>query len=381
MIKLCFIPTFFIILLAGCKTAGKAYDKGNYTNAIELAVKKLQKNPNDGDAKALIKAAYKNAVDEHENKIAILSRSSGEPKYEQIYNIYRDLQNLNSIIRQAPPLQGIVQPTDYSDYLTTYKNKTGELYYEKGMAKMDLHDKAASRDAYRNFQKALKFKENDSIRMKMDEAYRHAIVRIVVLPMNNNNYGYQYSNNSYQLRNFEESLVRNLRYSQNNEFVKFYSEWDARSENIEADEVLEMYLNRMEIGRPYDQHSTRNVSKEIVVKEIVYKPDSIVKQYARVSAQVTVTRRTMVSEGDLYITSKDARGMTLWTYFVRGEHRWQIEFASYRGDERALSDNDRALLNRYDYNTPREDEIMEAILRQIENEMQYRLRNHLNRYY
>ncbi len=190
-----------------------------------------------------------------------------------------------------------------------------------------------------------------------------------------------YCSNSYHLKNFEQNLVRNLQFSQNNEFIKFYSDWDARAEDIDADEILEMYLNRLEIGRPYDQHSTRNVSKEIVVKETVYKPDSVVKQYARVSAQLTVTRRTLVSEGDLYINARDMGGRILWSDMVRGEHRWQTEFATYRGDGRALSESDRALINRYDGNTPREDEVMEALLRQIENEMQYRLKSHFNRYY
>ena len=33
----------FVLLVAGCKTAAKLYDKGNYDEAVELAVKKLQK--------------------------------------------------------------------------------------------------------------------------------------------------------------------------------------------------------------------------------------------------------------------------------------------------------------------------------------------------
>jgi hypothetical protein len=31
----------FVLLVAGCKTAAKLYDKGNYDEAVELAVKKL----------------------------------------------------------------------------------------------------------------------------------------------------------------------------------------------------------------------------------------------------------------------------------------------------------------------------------------------------
>ncbi len=381
MIRTYFSVLISGLLLTGCKTAHKAYDKGDYPNAIEIAIKSLQKNSNDNAAKAIVQAAYKKAVELRESNIRSLSASNDELHYEKIYNEYRGLQQLYVLIQKENVLRVVVQPTDYSEYLLTYKGKSGEVLYQKGLTKMEQRDKAGYREAYRLFQKALQFISHDSIARKKDEAYQAAVVKIVILPMNNNNYGYQYSSNSYHLKNFEQNLVRNLQFSQNNEFIKFYSDWEARAENIEADEVLEMYLNRVEIGRPYDQHSTRNVSREVVVKETVYKVDSVVKQYARVSGQLTVTRRTLVSEGDLYINARDMGGRILWSDMVRGEHRWQTEFATYRGDERALSESDRALINRYDGNTPREDEIMEALLRQIENEMQYRLKSHFNRYY
>ncbi len=68
----------------------------------------------------------------------------------------------------------------------------------------------------------------------------------------------------------------------------------------------------------------------------------------------------------------------LWNDIFRGEHRWETEFATYRGDERALSQNDRTLLNRNrnDYNTPREDDILKEVFREIQNDMSYRLKNY-----
>jgi hypothetical protein len=191
--------------------------------------------------------------------------------------------------------------------------------------------------------------------------------------------GYQ-TNNSYLFRNFETDLLRTLRYNTNNQFIEFYSEWDARARNVEPDEILELRLGRMDIGRPYDRQNTRTASKEVVVKETVYKPDSVVKQYAKVTAQVTTTQRTMVSEGELFVTSRDGRGRILWNDIFRGQHRWQVEFTTYRGDERALSDRDRSLLNQRDYNTPREEEVMESVLRHIQMEMNQRMRNYYSRY-
>jgi len=146
--------------------------------------------------------------------------------------------------------------------------------------------------------------------------------------------------------------------------------------------VLEMNLGRVRIGQPLDQQTKREVSKEVVIKEIVYKPDSVVKQYGTVRAVITTTKRTLLSEGDLYLSLRDPKGRNLWTDRFTGQHRWQTEFSSYTGDERALSENDRALLNKAtNTNTPREDEIMNELYRQIQTDLSSRLRNYFSRYY
>ncbi|MER3463858.1 MAG: hypothetical protein C4329_05005 [Chitinophagaceae bacterium] len=71
----------------------------------------------------------------------------------------------------------------------------------------------------------------------------------------------------------------------------------------------------------------------------------------------------------------------MWSDAFSGEHRWQTQFASYTGDERALTDNDRNLLNnRNNYNVPSEDDVLRNVLQQIQNEMSYRLKNYYSRY-
>jgi hypothetical protein len=379
---------FYTIIIAAfifysCKTASKLYDQGNYEDAVELAVKKLQKDPDDGETKALLKNAYRFAVEKHEDKVRTLSNSTSDNRYEKIYNEYRQLQNLYEAVQQSPAAASTVKAADYSNYLQTYKDKAAEVHYEKGLRWMeDATNKTAFREAYNEFRQAARFKSNDvDVKKKMQQAYDAAVVKVVIAPMDNYAFNYGYRNNSYQIRNFQEDVIRNLRYNTGNEFVQFYSDWDARSNRIQPDEILEMRMGRTDIGRPYDQNNTRQASKDVVVKEIVYKPDSVVKQYAKVYAQITTTQRTMVSEGELFVTSRDTNGRILWSDVFRGEHRWQVQFATYTGDERALSDNDRSLLNnRNNYNMPSEDEVLRNVLQQIQNEMNYRLRNYYSRY-
>jgi hypothetical protein len=205
------------------------------------------------------------------------------------------------------------------------------------------------------------------------------VTKVLVVPIQESYGSYNYRN-SYQFQNFQNEVMRTLSFNMGSEFVKFYSEWVLRNNNLEPDQVMELNIGRVIIGRPYDNNRSREVSKRVVSKEIVYKPDSIVKEYTTVRARITSTERTVVSEGELYITVRDVKGRTIWNDRFTGQHRWQTEFASYTGDERALSESDKASMNRRNDYPPSEDEVLEKLFRQINNELSYRLRNYFARY-
>src|SRR5215203_4605481 len=91
-----------LILLYSCKSASKSYQKGDYTEAIERGVKKLQKDPNDYETRELVKNSYAYTVNDHEDQIRILSNSKSDTRFAQIYQQYNLLQNLYVTIRQSP---------------------------------------------------------------------------------------------------------------------------------------------------------------------------------------------------------------------------------------------------------------------------------------
>ena len=211
----------------------------------------------------------------------------------------------------------------------------------------------------------------------MYEAYALAFINVVVIPIESNRYRFS-SYNDHHVRNFENDLVRQLQFNNSNRFVKFYNSWEAGSNNIQADQFLDFRLSTMNIGRTRDDNSTREVSKEIVVKETVYRPDSIVKEYKKVYAKIRTTRRTMLSEGNLQVNVRDASGRWLWSDNVQANHNWCTEFSTYSGDERALSDSDKQLVNRRQDYPPHDDEIIRCIMNEINSNMLTRVRNHFS---
>ena len=368
-----------LILIYSCKSASKSYQKGDYTEAIERGVKKLQKDPSDYETRDLVQKSYTYTVNEHEDQIRMLANSKSDNRFDRIYQEYVALQNLYNTIHQYPEATRLIKAKDYSESVETYRDKAAEVHIEKAEKWKNEGTKEAYREAYKEYATAVNYRPDDfELRKQRDTAYDHAVVKVILSPIQNMG-GYQYGS-SYQLQNFQKDIVRTLSYNMNNDFVKFYSEYEARSKDVEPDQVMELNLTRISIGQPNDIKTSREVTKQVVVKEIVFREDSVKKEYGTVKANITTTKRTLLSQGDLFITVRDTKGRTIWNDRFTGQHKWETQFTNYTGDERALSDTDKTALNQKNATPPTEDQVMDELLKQIQSDLSYRLRNYYTRY-
>ena len=365
--------------LASCKSASKLYQKGNYDEAVQVAVKKLQKDPNDAKLKSVVQDAYRYAVTDHESRIRNYSSMDNEMKYEWMYNEYADLQNLRNVIFKAPSVYELVRPTDYSSNMNENASKASDVHYNRGMQLMNNNDKTSFKNAYHEFKTAIGFKPGDAnIQQKINDAYNAALTVVAIVPIDN--YGFQYASYNYQLQNFQNDIVRVLQYNTGNEFVKFYSTWETQRSNIVPDEIVEMHFTQINIGSIKDNYSTREIYKDVVVKETVYKPDSVIKQYAKVKAVIKTTQRTMSSQGNLSINIRDNYGKLLYSDNTVGTSSWSTAFSSYSGDERALSDEDKQSLTQTQDTPPREQDVIKCIQESVYGDFVTKMRNYYNRY-
>ncbi|HEY0434220.1 MAG TPA: hypothetical protein VGC95_10135 [Chitinophagaceae bacterium] len=380
MKKLYFISFAILsIWLAACKSASKLYDKGNYDEAVQVAAKKLQKDPNDAKLRSVLQDSYKYAVTDHQNKINNLEAGNDELKNEWIYNEYASLQDLYNAIFRTPAVYQSVRPKDYSRELNDYAMRAADVHYQKGMSWMSNHDRQSAKTAYREFQAATRFDPNNSkIRQALNDAYLDALTQVVVVPAND--YGFTYSSYNYQLQNYQNDIIRILQSNSGNEFVKFFSAADAQRLNIQPDEIIETHFSAINLGRIKENYQTREISKDVVVKEIVYKPDSVVKQYAKVRAKIVTTQRTLYSEGNLAIVAHDPQGRVIWNDNVVGSESWSGEYSTFNGDERALGEDEKKLTSRTHDNPPRDEDVMSCLKDRIYTDFISRLRTHYSTY-
>jgi tetratricopeptide (TPR) repeat protein len=369
------------IWLFSCKSASKSFQKGDYTQAIELGVKKLQKNPNDAATRDLVQRSYNYEVTQHEDEIRILSESSNPSRFDQIFDDYKHLQHLYEFIHSYPAVSEQVRTTDYSSYIETYRRQAADVHVSKGDELMRENNRPAYRQAFREYAAAFNYlPDNADIGHRKDDAYNAALVRVVVEPLQSFN-GYSYAS-YFQLSNLQTELMRSLSYHLNNDFVRFYSEGEARSQRIQPDEIMEMSLQRVSIMQPFENRSTRDIEKKVVTKETIVAKDSSIKEYSTIRARMTTTERSLLSETDLLVTVRDPRGGgVLWNDHFTAQYRWKANVVSYTGDDRALGDEERKQLKESgDYKEPNQDYIMQHMLDQLKNDLTFHLKNYYNRY-
>ncbi len=365
------------LLLFSCKNAQKLYDHGNYDQAVELAAKKLQKKPGDTKMLVVLKDAYRFAVEDHENRIRNFSASASALKAESIYAEYAQLQSLYEAIRRTPSVYSIVQPTDYSADLSTYREEAANARFERGLDLMDQGDKLSYREAYYEFQKALAYRPGDlNIKQKIDESYAGALTNVVVMPLTR--VGIQFGSYNYDYQNFNYNLVRYLQNNNREKFVRFYSETDPKYRGDRVDNVIDMRFSDVNIGRYHDQRDTREVSKQVVGKEIVLGKDSVKKEYITVKAKITVTTRVIQANALLQATLRDFDNRRIWSDTYRGDYNWTYSFATYTGDERALSEEDKLIINQREAWPPSNDEIIRIIIEEIQRKTECGISEYFN---
>ena len=365
------LSSFFLL---SCKTAKKMYEKGNYDEAVELAAKKLQKDPDDPKLRSIITEAYRFAEADHQAAIRSHAQSNNELKWEWIYNEYAALQKMYEAIYRVPAIYRLLSPSDHSESLATYAERAGQVRFDRGLYFMEQDDKASYRKAYREFETALRFRPGHrDILLQKEQAWELAVTNVIVHPMLYYG-GPVFSSHNPGGLDLDDQLVRQLQFS-GNEFTRFFSAWDARAQQVRPDLEIELTLSRLDIGRPREIRNSRRVTNRVLVKETVYRPDSIVREYANVTADIITTRRTLHSEALLELNVYAAGGGLIWNERIPASRNWSTESVHFTGDERALSSEDRQRVKQAGDPPPHERDITRSLLDEVADNAVSRVRN------
>lgn len=363
-----FIPFF----LGSCGSSKNYLERNDEDKALADAVKKLTKSPTDDDAKTAIPILYNSIIKTHKARIKSYEISNEIGRWDKIINEYGHLQNAyNSIINSTPAFK-LITPENFSTQLLEAKQQAAEDYYNLAESYLAKTGRANAKNAYGYFKKTEKYIPGyKDVNEKINTAYENAIIDVVINPVQDDSYfynsGWGSSGYNYSNEYFQRTLVRDLDYNNgaiNSRYAaRFFTDWEARRENINPDWIVDLRLRNINLPLPSNYTYRRNRSAQVQNgTDTSGKP-----VYKTVTATVNVSRRSFTASAsmDVYIKDLETQRMVSSRNF-REDYRWQDETGSYTGDSRALTNEDWQLVNNRGYNnTPRRDDVLQELYRKL----------------
>ncbi len=352
--------TILVTLLVSCSSKHqieKALHSGNYDQAIEDALRKLENNKNKErkqDFVVMLKDAYYKAVDRDLKTIEHLKKDANPEHYKAIYENYLDLNARQEAIKPVLPLQVAGKVVNlkfhnYSNDILTARNNLADFMYDKGLALLESDNKSTIRNAYDVFSYIERIYPNyEETRNLLEEAHERGTNFVIVTIENHTNQiiPQQLEN---ELLNFDTNGL--------NQFWTVYH--DNAYHKIDYDYAMKLQLERILIsaeelherqllkekqivdGWKYQLDAAGNVVKDSLGNDV--KIDNVINVRARYSEFTQLKSANIMAEV-VYIDLKQQR--TLNAFPIDSQLFFENRFATIRGDKRALERNEIALLNR-----------------------------------
>ncbi|MFT3682260.1 MAG: hypothetical protein QM791_18445 [Ferruginibacter sp.] len=372
------IPAGFmaLVILAGCKSTDYL-SRADEDKTVFDVVKKLNKKALDEQATMALPILYKQVQERHLKKIETYSTYNDISRWDKIINEYYTLQNMFDAIDNSAAASKLVNATSYQNDISAARQFAAEDYYQLANEYFTSNNRDDLKKAYDLFKRADGWVSGyKDAKEKMDTSFSNSIVNVLINPVQDNSFFYNagWGNTGYNYSNeyFQQNLVSDLGGQSSKRYpARFYTEWDARRNNIQPDWVVDLTLRNFDIPRPVSYNYSQNRSKQIEIgKDTAGKP-----VYQTVYATVNINRQSLTARGqmDINITDVATRKNITYDNFYN-TFDWQQETASYSGDSRALTSGDWALVNN-NYNLPRKEDILNELYRsiypQVRNKISY----------
>lgn len=357
-----FLPAITVLLLfASCKTSKDYLAHRNEDKTLYNIIKQLNKKPADELATAALPEVYAQLQLTHLSNIENYKTSGSSNRWDRINSEYSILQDMYNAIINSATANNLVTATSYQKQIDSTKEMAAEDYYQLAVEYYNRNTWEDYRKAYSAFKKADNWINNyKGSEAMIDSARKKGVISVVINPVQDNSFVFGSGwNNGFDLSagNFPQNLATDLGGKNGGRYpARFYTDWLAQRDNIQADWTIDLTLKNVNIPTPDVHNYTRNVSAKVengkdssgrIIYKTVYATMHIQRKSFNASAQM-----------DINVTGIADQKKILFDTFS-DTYNWQQEVASYSGDSRALSNRDWELINNRYYQPSKEDVISE----------------------
>jgi hypothetical protein len=369
--------TFLFLLLAAvitcsaCKSTKKLFEQGYYDRALYSALDDLRKKPDNATAASILPQAYREAVSYYENSITAARTGSLNPqKLDVIYNDYRTLQKMYDAIAATPAARGLVSATNYTTDLANAAENAAAFRYAQGNDLLQRGDRISAQHAYENF-KAVEYyvPGYQQVEEKKQQSYEMAVLNIVV-----SKFDQRFDRFDINASYFDNDIIYALNTIGNTHYYNFFNPNEASAQQIRVDQYMDINVHDIWFAPLSVNHSSYDVSKDISVPDEKDK-EGKVKKTITVTATVNMTRRIIESRAmmEYRITAQQSQQLIAYDR-VPAQYTWEKLTGNYKGDSRALSDKDWAVIRGAYSSQPPYDELYRELTRRMINEFNNRMR-------
>ncbi|MGB3345211.1 MAG: hypothetical protein WBA61_14980 [Aequorivita sp.] len=358
------MKSFYILLFTALigiscnsvKRTQKLVSHGNYDEAIDLAVKKLKKDKNAKEYDAhirLLEEAYLKATDDDLRRITFLKKENSPRGAKEIYYTYLDLDARQDLVRPLLPLYSMEMGRNASFVFSDYSKEriaARDIYitalYQEAAAYMQRNSKWDYRNAYNVL---CELDEVQPHYRDVDQLKKQAHFRgtdFVFVSLNNHTRQIIPLGLERDLLDFNTYGLDNL-----------WTEYHGRRENgINYDLGIDLNFQEIQISperisekqytrkqRIKDGSDYQRDRRGNIVRDSLGNPIKIDK-YIDVSATITITtQQKSVFVGGTVVYQDLNKRRPINSFPLASEFIFENAFATYRGDQRALTAEDRRL--------------------------------------
>ena len=408
MKKIHFLSFFFFLISCAIFIPGysdyssgkKYYSYGNYDKATFHLSRSLTIKPDNDKALKLFELTYDLAVEKHNRKISELSLNDNKSKWPLLVEEYRSLIKLGSYATNLKPilkklinydLKLIVK--DYSNELSNANSLAADYHYQLGLKFQDDADKESQKQAAINFRLSQNYISKYMNSQELYEKARANATFTLLIQEFEGNKKYSSFIRDQVILNQSKISKEFLNVVNRDQLKTILSELALVQSGITENDYLELQklsgadhilvASIITNHRPVEKISDKNIAqkKQVVIRTETYVDSSGESKKRKIKGTVkaTVNHYKKRSSATISLTYKIINmndSSILFNGEVNGRKEYFHEWATFKGDKRALNRKYKLLTNRRDQFAPSKDDLLMTIARNLSSKFGQKISKH-----
>lgn len=338
------------IVFASCVSSQKMLQRGQYDRAIDKAAEKLTKRPNNDKQLRVLEEAFELANMFDEERIQFLEKEGLEQSWIEIYELYEQLERRQNRVRRLPSqVRSKFVFQNYEDQIITAKAEAANVSYNRGLEFLERGDRISARQAWQEFERARNiFPGYRNVDMRLAEAIEQGTNHALFVIENNSGMilpeGFDVEMRKVTLKDLNTRWLNFDTYENENTVYDHFIVLNIKEIAISPESIdRRTFSESREIqdGMKYLLDERGNVQKDSLGNDIR------VPNMITISAEITeaVQQKAAIVAGslDFYELNTD---QLIKTDNISVEAIFSHNSGAYRGDSRALSDDNRRITAR-----------------------------------